>query len=191
MKLGSIAKVQSGHISRGKIEPREDGTHFLLQAREVDAERLTYWKDTLIRFNPALSRKDWILKKGDILFMARGARNFSVILKDVPEAALAAACFFIIRVSSEKIVPGFLGWYLNQSPVEKYLRTHTGRGVHMPVVRRAALENIDIPVPPLEIQNKIAELDVLMRKEQELLDKLARKRNELVTSACLKTIEGS
>lgn len=186
MKLGSIAKVQSGHISRGRIEPREDGTHFLLQARDVDAERLTYWKDTLIRFNPVLSQKDWILKKGDILFMARGARNFSVLLNDIQEPALAAACFFIIRVSSEKIVPSFLWWYLNQSPVEKYLRTHTGRGVHMPVVRRAALENIDIPVPPLEIQNKIAELDVLMREEQELLDKLARKRNELVTSACLK-----
>jgi restriction endonuclease S subunit len=191
MRLSKITNVQSGYIGRGRIEPREDGSHFLLQARDVDAHRLTCRAGDLIRFSPVMSDKDWILKTGEVLFMARGVKNFSVLLQEIPDSILAAACFFIVRVSSEEVLPGYLCWYLNQAPVEHYLRRHSGRGVHMPVVRRSVLENIDIPIPPLETQEKIAELDVLMRQEQELLDKLAKKRKDLLTAACLKAVRKS
>ena len=185
MRLSKIANIQSGYISRGKIEPHKNGSHFLLQARDVDADCLTYRADSLIRFSPDLSRKDWLLKTDDVLFMARGVRNYSVQISDTPDSTLAAACFFIVRVSSDQVLPYYLCWYLNQAPVDHYLGRHSGRGVHMPVVRRSVLESIDIPIPPLEVQSKIAELDVLLRKELELFDKLAEKRKKLITAACL------
>jgi len=191
MRLSKIAKIQSGYISRGKIEPREDGTHFLLQARDVDAERLTYQADSLVRFSPDLSRKDWVLKTDDVLFMARGTRNYSVLINNIPERALAAACFFIVRVTSDQVLPYYLCWYLNQALVDHYLSRHSGRGVHMPVVRRSVLESIDIPFPPLEIQKKIVRMDLLMQKEQELIDKLAEKRRELITAACLHAVRNN
>ncbi len=191
MQLKKIAKIQSGYISRGKIEPREDGTHFLLQARDVDAEHLAYQADGLARFSPDLSRKDWLLKTDDVLFMARGTRNYSIMIKEIPDRVLSAACFFIVRVSSEEVLPDYLFWYLNQAPVDRYLRRHSGRGVHMPVVRRSVLENINIPIPPMEIQVKIAKLDVVLRNELELLDKLAKKRKELITAACLHAVRNN
>ncbi|MBW1958228.1 MAG: hypothetical protein JRI63_06810 [Deltaproteobacteria bacterium] len=135
MQLKKIANIQSGYISRGKIEPREDGTHFLLQARNVDAERLTYKADNLVCFGPDLSRKDWVLKTDDVLFMTRGVRNYSILIKEIPDRVLAAACFFIVRVSSDLLLPYYLCWYLNQAQVKHYLSRNSGRGVHMPVVR--------------------------------------------------------
>jgi hypothetical protein len=191
MKLSKIARVQSGYHSRGKVEPRENGSHFLLQARDVDGENLTYRTNMLTRFNPDLSRTDGTLKKNDILFMGRGARNYSVLLKEIPDLTLAAACFFIVRVSDEKLLPAYLCWYLNQPPVEHYLLRHTGRGVHMPVVRRSVLERIDIPLPNLEIQRKIVELEALRREEEELTNLLAGKRKQLITASCLKLIRTS
>jgi len=191
LKLNKIAKIQSGYISRRKIESNEDGSHFLIQARDVDAHYLTYRTDSLIRFNPAMSRNDWILNAGDILFMARGARNFSVMLQEIPENLLAAACFFIVRVARKDIMPDYLCWYLNQAPAERYLHRYSGRGVHMPVVRRSTLEKIDIPLPPLEIQKKIVEMNTLMKNEQELTEKLAEKRKALITAACLQTVRNS
>lgn len=185
MQLSKIANIQSGYISRGKIEPHKNGSHFLLQARDVDADCLTYRADSLIRFRPDLSRKDWLLKTDDVLFMARGVRNYSVQISDTPDSTLAAACFFIVRVSSDQVLPNYLCWYLNQAPVGNYLGRHSGRGVHMPVVRRSVLESIDIPIPPLEVQSKISELDLLLRKELELFDKLAENRKKLITAACL------
>ena len=61
----------------------------------------------------------------------------------------------------------------------------------MPVVRRSVLENLDVPLPPLETQKKIAELDALMRQEQQLIDKLVQKRKNLIAMACLKAVRGS
>ena len=61
----------------------------------------------------------------------------------------------------------------------------------MPVVRRAVLENLDVPVPPEEIQKKIAELDALMRDEQNQLEKLAKKRKDLIAAACLGAVRAS
>ena len=191
MRLSKITNIQSGYISRGRIDHREDGSHFLLQARDVDAHRLTYRADDLIRFNPVMSPKDWILKTGDVLFMARGARNSSVLLQEIPDSALAAACFFIVRVSSDEVLPGYLCWYLNQAPVKHYLQRHCGRGVHMPIVTRSVLENIDVPLPPLKTQKQIAELNALMRDEQELQKKLAEKRKDLLMAACLKAVRKS
>ena len=191
MRLSKIAKIQSGYISRGKIEPCEDGTHFLLQARNVDAERLNCQADSLVRFSPDLSRKDWVLEPNDVLFMARGVRNYSVLINNIPERALAAACFFIVRVSSDQVLPYYLCWYLNQALVDHYLSRRSGRGVHMPVVRRSVLESIEISIPPLAVQSKIAKLDVLLQKELKLIDKLAAKRRELITAACMQAVRNS
>jgi len=191
MQLKKIAKIQSGYISRVKIEPHEDGSHFLIQARDVDADRLAYRTDGIVRFSPGLSRKDWVLKPDDVLFMARGARNYSILIKEIPDRVLAAACFFIVRVSSEEVLPDYLFWYLNQAPVDSYLRRHSGRGVHMPVVRRSVLESINIPIPPIDVQAKIAELDELLRDEMELLYKLAEKRKKLIPAACFNAVRNN
>ena len=186
MKLKKIAKIQSGYISRGKIDPRDDGTCLLLQAKDVDADHLSYRTDALVRFTPKLSGKDWFLNPGDILFMARGARNFSVMVDKLPEGVLAAACFFVIRIANSEILPEYLSWYLNQLPVEEYLKRFSGRGVHMPVVRRAVLESIDIPLLPTKTQKQVSKINKLLQKEQELYKNLAEKRKKLMTEICLR-----
>jgi Type I restriction modification DNA specificity domain len=186
MLLKKIAKIQSGYISRGRIVPHEDGTCLLMQAKDVSADHLSYCPDALVRFMPTLSGKDWSLEPDDILFMARGTRNFSVLIDKLPDSVLAAACFFVVRISNSEILPEYLWWYLNQSPVVEYLKRFSGRGVHMPVVRRAVLENFDIPFPPIKTQRQISEINKLLQKELGLYNKLAEKRRHLMTGICLK-----
>ena len=191
MKLKNLAKIQSGYISRGKIEASDNGSCLLVQAKDVDADQLSYCTDALVRFNPGLSGKDRFLEPGDILFMARGARNYSLLIDKIPDSVLAAACFFIVRVSNSEVLPEYLWWYLNQAPVEGYLKRFSGRSVHMPVVRRAVLESIDVPLPPIKVQEQVADITALMTKEQELYKKLAEKRKYLMTEICLKLIRES
>jgi restriction endonuclease S subunit len=188
MKLKDISDIHSGYITRGKIAASMDGSHYLFQAKDVDGEHLSYSADELIRFYPNLSRTDHCLEGGDLLFMARGAHNFTIQLGNLPEPALAAACFFIVRVRCPEVFPDYLCWYLNQAPVERYLIQHSGRGVHMPVVRRAVLENIQVPLPSIDIQRKIADMNALMLKEMDLLQQLSRKRKELIAAACLQAV---
>ena len=189
--LKKLAKIQSGYINRGKIYPRDDGTCLLMQAKDVSADHLSYRTDALVRFMPTLSGKDWFLKPGDILFMARGARNFSVLIDKLPDSVLAAACFFVVRISNSEILPKYLWWYLNQAPVEDFLKRFSGRSVHMPVVRRAVLESIDIPLSSIKVQKQVADITTLMMKEQNMYKKLAEKRKYLMTEICLQAIRES
>ena len=191
MKLKTIATIQSGYISRGKIEVSDNGSCLLIQAKDAAADQLSYRTDNLVRFNPKWSGKDWFIEAGDILFMARGARNYSLLINKVPDRVLAASCFFIVRISNSNVLTEYLWWYLNQQPVEKYLKQFSGRSVHMPVVRRAVLERIDIPLPPLETQKRIADIAALMMKEQDFYQKLADRRKYLMTEICLKSIRES
>lgn len=191
MKLKDISEIHSGYITRGKIEASVDGSHYLLQAKDVNADQLSYRTDDLIRFHPRLSRTDRYLESGDLIFMARGVHNFTIQLGDHPAPVLAAACFFIVRARHPRVFPGYLCWYLNQAPVERYLVQHSGRGVHMPVVRRAVLENIQVPLPSIDTQRKIAGMNVLMLKEMDLLQQLGRKRKELIAAACLQAVRES
>jgi hypothetical protein len=188
MSLSEIAFVKSGYISRGRIEPDNNGSHLLLQASDVDSERLTYGVNDLVRFNPHMSPSDSALMVGDILFMARGFKNFSILIDAIQENVLAAACFFVIRTRIKDILPEYLCWYLNQPPVEEYLRRNIGRGVNMPIVRRAVLERINVPIPPTETQRRVAELTKLLAHEHDLLTKLSQKRKKLIAGACLKAV---
>lgn len=188
MQLTAISEIHSGHITRGKIEPSAGGTHFLVQAKNVQGDDLSCDTKALIRFHPALSRNDMLLKKDDLLFMARGAHNFTIQLEELPGPALAAACFFIVRVCHPDVFPGYLCWYLNQTPVKRYLVQHSGRGVHMPVVRRAVLENIQVPLPSMDTQRQIADMNALMAKEMKLLQQLGRKRKELIAAISLQAV---
>ena len=185
MKLKDVSHIHSGYISRRKIESSADGSHYLFQAKDVDGDYISLKADDLSRFHPTLSRNDLCLQKGDLLFMARGAHNFTILLGELPEPTVAAACFFIVRIYHPQVFPGYLCWYLNQAPVERYLVQYSGRGVHMPVVRRAVLENIQVPLPAMATQRKIADMNTLMLKEMDLLQQLGKKRRELIAAACL------
>ena len=61
----------------------------------------------------------------------------------------------------------------------------------MPVVTRSVLENVDIPLPTMDMQRSINEVNTLLRKEQELRNILEQKRGQLATAACLKAAKGA
>jgi Type I restriction modification DNA specificity domain len=190
-KLREIADISIGYTSRKGIDTTPQGPNYLLQAKDVDGETRTYRLGSLVRFSPASSTQSSSLKKGDIVFMARGSRNFSVLMSEVPEGMVAAACFFLIRLRNKAVFPAYLAWFLNTEGARNYFVRHTGKGVHMPVVRRATLENLEVPIPSLESQKRIAELYSLARQEQSLLEELQKKRALLVERACIKTIKNT
>jgi type I restriction enzyme S subunit len=77
-----------------------------------------------------------------------------------------------LRIIADNIDPRFLFWYLeSQGDVIKSQRT----GATIPHINGGALKDLQIPLPPLAIQKRIAEIldaaDALRRKDQELLKK--------------------
>jgi restriction endonuclease S subunit len=185
IKIKNIAKgIQIGYQFYKRIEPSPRGTHRVIQVRDID-ENHNLCPDNLFLVSPNRLTERYLVNKGDILFLSRGHRNFATSVEITLDNTIAAGYFFILRLDTEKLLPAYLAWYINQVPAQNYLRSKAG-GSHMPVIRKSDFVELEITIPPLPVQENIIRLDTLQRKESALLKQLEEKRSFLIQSICLK-----
>jgi len=188
VKLSEIADVRPGYLGRQSALPKIDGTYHLLQLRDFNAERTAVDISSIIRFNPEPISSVQPLQFDELIFLARGSNNFAFAPSDLPSQTIAAGYFFVIHPHAH-VHPAYLAWYLNQPATLRAIARAATSGAHMPVVRRADIENVEVLVPPQAVQRIIVELDNLMREEQSLLHELARKKQELISTACMTVVQ--
>lgn len=182
--IRAIAKVSAGYQNRKAIDNELIGTHSLLQIRDFNKDRTQLDTDDMIRFTPPASAQGQELETDDVVFLARGQRNFAFAIPVLPVPTLASPYFWVLR-PQESISGAYLSWFLNQPAAQHYFKRMATIGAHMPVVNRDVLENLRVPVPDRATQQKILELDSLAAKQSELLSDLADRQRKLAAAACL------
>ncbi len=186
--ITNIADIQLGYQFRKKIEPVEDGTHWVVQIRDFDQD-LALQKDGLLRVYIDKPADSFLINKGDVLFLSRGQRNWAVAITDDLKDTITVSHFFVIKIKNSHILPEYLSWYINQAPAQEYLHTNARRGTHMPLIPLSAFAGLTVEVPDVETQKMIVELSKLMEKEKRLLNELQIKRSLLVSAISLKAIK--
>lgn len=184
--LSNVSDIQVGYQSREGIKGLANGSHRLLQARDFDKLHQVDWPN-LIRFTPTGNFNKFEIKQEDVLFLARGQENFARLLKPGPTNTLAANSFYILRVNSAIIIPEYLSWWLNQSPAQEYIKLNRS-GSSLPFLSVSALSNLEIHVPRIEDQRKIAELEILRKREADLMSLYLIKKSALIEAVCLNAI---
>ena len=185
LKIKEFAHLFVGYQTRKGVDAQPDGSHLLLQIRDFDDSRNRVDWAGLARISPTGADRESILRAGDVLFLAKGSRNFAYAIPDsLPTPLLAGSYFFILR-SEPRIHAPYLSWFLNQETARRYFVRNATTGAHMPIVRREHLENLEIPIPSLETQQKIVALAELADRQEKLLAELAEKKKALATAACL------
>jgi hypothetical protein len=185
-KLGDLADVRAGYLTREAVRNDPEGTHRLLQIRDFSRDRATVNVTDMVRLTPESRSSVCPLQPGDVVFLAKGANNFAAAISGLPTPTLAASYFFILR-PKPAILSGYLAWFLNHESTRALLTRLATTGAHMPIIRRDVLEALEIPLPPLTTQKAIAALDSLRLQEQALLTDLARKQQELISSVSMTT----
>ena len=182
--IRDLARIRAGYQTRKGVKATPGGSHALLQIRDFDEERTEIDLEGITRIVPGPINEEQVLRAGDVIFLAKGAKNFTFVPKGLPEPALAASYFFILR-PGRRIVADYLAWFLNLKSTRRMLSRYVGQGTHIPVVRREVLENVEVPLPAIETQRIIVELAALADEQQRLLTDLADKKQLLATAACL------
>lgn len=183
--ITNIADINIGYQFRAKIEPTDDGTYPVIQIRDFNENRLLNI-DRLIRVNIDKSAEQYQIKKGDILFLSRGHRNWAAPIVNDLKDAIAVSHFFVIKIKKSDVLPEYLAWYINQAPAQEFLHMNARHGSHMPLIPLSAFKGLTVEVPPIETQRKIVELSRLMEKEKLLLTELQEKRSRVINTVCLK-----
>ncbi len=187
MRIGEIANIQAGYQFRGKVEPDPDGNVAILQIKDLeDRRRLN--PDTIDRIVFEKPYEQYLINKGDVLFLSRGHRQFAIAIEDDLTDTIASGYFYILRLLTDHIRPAYLAWYINQPPFQSQLAPHT-QGTHMPFVSQSAFQDLAVPIPPLAVQDTVVALADLAEQEQSILARLASKRAALVQSLTLAAAE--
>lgn len=129
-----------------------------------------------------------LLKAGDVLFAAKGTKNFAAIYEIHNEPAVASTSFFVIRLINRKILPEFLVWFLNQSSTQKLLKEQA-IGTSIVSISKGVLEELKISIPDIKTQKAILSITHLLNKEKVLRQKIETLRETQVNGQIIKALK--
>ena len=185
--LNTVASIQVGYQAKARIKERARGTHRLIQSKDFDSfHRLR--SENLTAFFPERKPEIYSVRKGDILFQARGVVHFAYCIEDDLKDTLAAGSFYILRTKNDDLLPEYLAWWLNQAPAQAYFQSQA-RGAGMSFISKSTLSRLQVQIPPLSVQKKVVKMVTLAKHEQFLLDRLSELRSRLVKAVCIKAIQ--
>lgn len=184
VRLSDIATARAGHAFRSSVQHEPTGDLAVIQGRDVDADALYVtpspesWLQVSSR--DIRSSGEHLLQKGDVLFMARGSKNYAVVIdEDLPQPSMAVASFHVLRPNRARVVPVFLAWLLNQDNSQAYFRANN-TGTTIPMVNLDMLKAMPLRLPPLPKQLQIAALIRFTHLERVLMSQLAQQRQLLL-----------
>lgn len=124
------------------------------------------------------------LKEGDIVFARTGATVGKTYLYDPADGDLVFAGFLIrFSPNEQKIVPYYLKTYTNTAAYWYWVKIISQRS-GQPGINAAEYSSLQLPVPPLAEQKKIAEVlgvwDKAIEKQSQLIEQLTLRKRGLM-----------
>lgn len=173
MQLKDISHLQFGFYDK----PKEEGEAIYLQAKNFNDFGLFDGNgDGWVEITE--KSKSHLLEEGDVLFVGKGMRNFAWKYSVDTGKAIASSIFFVIKPKSDLVDSDYLVTIFNSTKYQSFFQS-LGAGSSIPSIRKNELEAVEIPLPPLEVQKKIAKLSDLHRAELALTGRLIDEKNKL------------
>ena len=177
----------AGFSFRQKVENDPNGDVHVIQMKDLEHNYSTIGVNLTKISSEIVSSKSF-LRKGDVLLITKGANNYAVEYELDSEKAVASSAFFVLRPDQRKVIPAYLVWYINQTPVQQHLKANMA-GTYIPNINKSAIEEIEIELPEKNIQEVICRIDLLRKREYLLSNELLAKREQYISSALLTLIK--
>lgn len=178
VKLADVCDVSSGFTARARLEEVLDGVP-VLQMRDIaDTPMVDASGLMCSAFEGAVDR--YMVGAGDVVFRSKGERSVAAYLdRDFQPPAVAILPVMILRMKAA-VLPEYLVWQINQPEGQRHFEGDARSGT-IRAVPKASIESLPIDLPDLATQQKIVEIDRLLRKEVELSNELLLLRQQVVT----------
>lgn len=163
--LKHISNIQTGFFAKAV----SNGDVIYLQAKHFDENGLL--KAVLFPDIKNVKIPDYhFLNEGDVVFAAKGNKNFAACIKNLNYPAVASTSFFVIRISDKfthKLLTEFLSWQINHPVSQSFLKANA-IGTSIVSISKVVLGELQISIPPVKVQNAILKLVQLQKKEKAL-----------------------
>lgn len=189
VKLRDIASIQMGYSFRARLESMDSGTVAVIQMKDLtDRNRVNSRGLALVDMEKP--KEHHLVKPGDLIFRSRGLTTTSAILLYDPGTAVVAAPLLRIRVTEHEILPEYLNWFISQTPAQTFFASQA-KGTAQRMISKEVLEGLEVFVPPVERQRTIVEITALAEKERHILEKLAERRHQSISTTLIRLAQGA
>lgn len=171
MKLEELSSVRSGLVlSRKQSKKTTNFQYPLINLRSVLPDGTIDLTETDIYHAIEPLKRDYLSQKEDIV-MRLTAPYTAILIDQATENMVISSNFVVIRVESHLVLPEFLFWLLNTQKVKRTIYENATSNM-LSAVNAKFLSNLEVELPPVDMQKKIAQLNLLARQESQLLKKL-------------------
>ena len=178
MKLQDLASVRSGLVlSRKQSKEPTDYRYPLINLRCIQPEGTIDQNEADIYAAKEPLKREYLSQRGDIVVRLT-APYTAVLIDDTTSGMVISSNFVVIRIEDKQLMPEYLFWLLNTQKVKRKIYENTTSNM-LGAVNAKFLMDFDIALLPAEIQQKIAQLNLLAKKENQLLRELATEKEKL------------
>lgn len=173
VKLRDAFRIRSGHSFQGGIPDSRDGRHRVIRPKDIlafrDGGELLQCE---VRVDVKAAKP---LVGGEILVLSRG--EYAAVVFDLPgsDSWVVPSSVLVLTPTTRKVLPRYVASFLN-SPSGQRLFRSLGSFTTAPFVSASVLGEFTIPVPPMERQGALAELEEASSEYARFL----RRRLELI-----------
>lgn len=186
--LQNIADIQMGYQARSRIDFSAEGEYRIIQGRDISADNIIV-TDNLSRFKSDEVPERYLLNKGDVLFMSKGSNNYATCLEESLPNTVVSSSFYVIKLNTDKILPCYLAWWLNQADAQEYFNKKQSSGATISFINSEALRNAPVLIPAMAIQEKVIRLVKLSQCYRQINDRLALLQDKLIVSTIMNAIK--
>ena len=178
MKLQDLASVRSGLVlSRKQAKEPSEYRYPLINLRCIQQEGTIQLNEADIYEAKEPLKEEYLSQSGDIIVRLT-APYTAVLIDETTSGMVVSSNFVVIRVEDESLLPEYLFWLLNTQKVKRKVYENTTSNM-LGAVTAKFLTDFELTLLPLEDQYKIAQLNLLAKKENQLLKELATEKEKL------------
>lgn len=132
--------------------------------------------------------KKHLLRDGDVLFAAKGRKNFAAVYEEHNLPTVASTSFFVIRLIDKSILPEYLAWFLNHPSTQELLKSQA-IGSAIVSISKSVLEKVEISLPDLQTQQAILKIWELRNNEKNLKQQIESLREKQIQQLIINAIK--
>jgi hypothetical protein len=174
IRLNQITHLRTGAPFRERIVHNPLANYLVVQAKDIGTDGAINLHG-MIRTEPPNKKAPDTLRPGEVVLQTRGMSYRAAVISEAPAPMIAAGSLFILTADTSRISPDYLVLFLNLPATQTELR-QKATGSTIPNLRRAAIEQLEVPLPSLEDQARIVELASLVHKQSEITERINQLR---------------
>lgn len=185
-KLSDCAEIRTGLILSRKFSREKSKNRYPLLNLKSFNDDATLNLQLLDVFDSTEALNyDYLTHIGDVI--VRTSSPYTAILIDEKTSEMVVSSnFVIIRCDKKQLLPDYLYWYLNTSEIKKDIFVNSA-GNMLAAIKPQYFCDMNLILPDLKEQRKIARINLIAKRELELLSQL-REEKEKYYQACLEKL---